>query len=209
METPYKVGLTGGIGCGKTLVSNMFSDHGVPVIDADEISRNLTRNDPEIQTSLLNCFGPDITGNDAIIDRKRLRELVFSDKNLMRKLESILHPRVYQIIREKTRQIHSPYCILSIPLLVETGQMDMVDTVLVVDCPVSLQVSRVKSRDGLTTEEINRIIASQASRQARLNVANDVIVNDGNENKVLLAVRKLDKKYTDLATKTGMSGKLS
>lgn len=209
MAGPYKVGLTGGIGSGKTLVSNMFSGLGVPVIDADEISRNLTLNDPDIQASLLDYFGPEITGNDTRIDRKRLKELVFSDDNRRKQLEEIIHPRVYDIIRDKIRHIQAPYCILSVPLLVETGQTGMVDAVLVVDCPVSLQIARVKQRDGLAAEEINRIIASQASRQARLDMANDVIVNDGDEDKVLQNVIRLDKKYTTLANRTGATGKLS
>ena len=178
MPKPYKVGLTGGIGSGKSQVAGLFSKLGIAVIDADTIARELTVPGSPINKQIIDLFDNDIIDTSGSLDRKKLREHIFSDYEARKKLESILHPHVFDVINRKISDITSTYCILSIPLLLETGSQHMVDTVLVVDCPVSLQIERVTKRDGLSVEDVNKIIGTQISRTDRLNAANEVIKNE-------------------------------
>jgi dephospho-CoA kinase len=201
MGRPYKVGLTGGIGSGKSLVSNLFANLGVTVIDADDIVRELTGPDSPVLKEVIDVFGRDIIDESGRLNRQKLRDLIFTDPDSKSRLEAILHPRVFESINSKSGNITSTYCVLSIPLLLETGSQDMVDTVLVVDCPVSLQVERVSRRDGLSSQAIQRIIASQFPREDRLKAADEVIVNDGDENKLSDQVMQYHLEYLNRAKK--------
>jgi dephospho-CoA kinase len=172
-----KVGLTGGIGCGKTTVSNLFTELNIPVIDADNIAHQLVEPGQPALLEIGNVFGNEILNLDGSLNRHHLRDVVFSDSQQKQKLETILHPLVFAAMQEKIDQLDSPYCIVSLPLLFETRKTDFVDRILVIDCPVENQIERVKRRDGLDDARIRPIIDSQVSREYRLQHADDVIDN--------------------------------
>jgi dephospho-CoA kinase len=196
MTRPYKVGLTGGIGSGKSLVSELFSRLGVPVLDADDIVRELSVPGSPVMDEIINIFGNNIIDTSGNLNRSKLRHQIFSDEGLRNRLESIIHPHVFDMLNSKISEITSSYCILSIPLLLETGSQEFVDTILVIDCPVSLQVDRVCKRDGLSVQEVNNIINTQIPRVDRLDAANEVIVNDGDLKKVSDKVMELHLDYS-------------
>jgi len=174
-----KIGLTGGIGSGKSTVAKLFQQLGIPVIDADLIAHQLVRPGQPALGALVTEFGPAILTSKGELDRSRLRELIFHDHTAKTRLESILHPAVFAEMHRRATGLQTPYCILAIPLLIETNAQSMVDRILVIDCPERLQIERVKRRDGLDESLIKRILASQASRQERLAHAHDIIVNEG------------------------------
>ncbi len=176
-----RVGLTGGIGSGKTLVSNLFAELGIPVVDADEISRELTATpDAAGSRAIRDRFGPDFFLADGQLDRRKLRETVFTEPRRLRELEAILHPLVRNRIGRELDRLEReghPYCIVSIPLLIEAGMDDLVDRIIVVDAPESLQLERVIKRDASSADETRKILSRQASREARLAHADHVIDN--------------------------------
>jgi dephospho-CoA kinase len=195
MSKPYRVGLTGGIGSGKSQVSNQFLQLGIPVIDADNIVHELTTTNVSVINEIKKAFKKNVLDSTGKLDRNILRTLIFSDDVAKVKLESILHPLVYETINGKIKDITATYCILSIPLLLETGATSMVDTVLVVDCPVPLQIERVCKRDRLSSEQVKNIINAQTSRQERLLAANEVILNDQDLNDLTNQVKTLHINY--------------
>ncbi len=195
-----KVGLTGGIGCGKTTVAKIFAQLNIPVIDADEIAHRLVAIGQPALAQIHQEFGADILSPDGSLNRKKLGELIFSDPKQKQKLESILHPLVYQAIEAELRLLNAPYCIISIPLLFETNMSHFVDRILVVDCAVETQIERVRSRDNLTVERIQSIIDSQASRNFRIEQADDLIENSGTDDKLAERVKKLHNLYLSLST---------
>jgi dephospho-CoA kinase len=195
-----KVGLTGGIGCGKTTIAKMFAQLAMPVIDADEISRQLVAIGQPALAQILQEFGADILCQDGSLNRNKLGELIFSDIKQKQKLESILHPLVYQAIQAELEQLTAPYCIICIPLLFETNMSHFVDRVLVVDCPVELQIERVKKRDNLTIERIKSIIDSQIARSIRIEKADDLIENFNTDDKLAERIKKLHNLYLSLST---------
>jgi dephospho-CoA kinase len=175
---PLKIGLTGGIASGKTTVSNSFAKLGVPVIDADVIARALVEPGQPALELIIQTFGPEIINTTCRLNRAKLRQQIYADKLERQRLEAILHPRIKKTMQEQIARLREPYCLLSIPLLLETGMLDIVDRVLVVDCPPALQRQRLKARDGVNPKEIEQIIKAQATREARLAIANEVIYND-------------------------------
>lgn len=199
MNAPLCVGFTGGIGSGKTVVSTMFEELGVPVIDADVISRNVTRKNGLAFGPIIELFGLDLVSESGELQRDRLRELIFEDDSRRKQLESIIHPLVREEINRRINEVSYPYCIVSIPLLLETGRPEDFDRILIVDVPRELQISRVCERDQVKPEDVEKIIASQADRQARLEVADDVILNDGDLESAKEKVCSLHKKYLRLA----------
>lgn len=203
METspprPLRVGLTGGIGSGKSTVSEYFARLGVPVIDADRIARALVEPGAPGLAQVVAAFGPGILDRAGRLDRARLRRIVFADPDRRRELESILHPLVRREIQERLQACSGSYCIVSIPLLLETGQADLVDRVLVVDSPEELQRSRIAARPGWTAEDADAAIRSQAPREDRLRAADDVIVNDADLPSLQQAVERLHARYLALS----------
>lgn len=174
-----KVGLTGGIGAGKTVASDYFEKLGVPVIDTDVIARELvTPGSPALQ-DIIAAFGKSVLTDRNELDRKSLGREVFSDPSKKAQLESILHPRIKREALRRVQQCDAPYCVLVIPLLIETDFVDLVDKVLVIDAPASKRVDWVTRRDGLSQSEVNKRLDAQTSRQERLARADYVIVNDG------------------------------
>ncbi len=195
-----RIGLTGGIGSGKTTVCRLFAEQGVPIIDADLIAHQLVVPGTEALQHIVDLFGEQILSVDGELDRGALRAAVFSDETSRFALEAILHPRIRQAMNDAARQQTSPYCILAIPLLLETGQQTSVDRILVVDTSEELQISRVLSRDHRTEEETRRIIASQISRQQRLKAADDIIHNSSDSNSLARQVAALHQHYLMIST---------
>lgn len=196
-ELPLRIGLTGGIAGGKTTVSNQFAQLGVPIIDADIIAHQLVKPDQPAFKLILQAFGPEMLQNDGTLNRAKLRQQIFADSEQRQRLEAILHPRIRQMMLDQVAQLRDPYCLLSIPLLLETQQLDLVDRVLVVDCPPKLQRQRLLNRDGFSTAEIEQILAAQANRKARLAIANDVIYNDSDLDNLQKQVLALHQWYSE------------
>lgn len=197
-----RIGLTGGIGSGKSTVAGMFAEHGVPVIDADDIARELVVPHQPAYGKIIEAFGRAIVDGDGNIDRARLRQQVFDDPGLRRDLEAILHPRVREEIECRSEGLDAPYCVIVIPLLIEAEQRDLVDRVLVVDIEEEQQVLRVSARSELSEDEIRKIIAAQIDRDARLRYADDVILNDSDLESLKAKVDQLHKRYLSLARRS-------
>jgi len=194
-----KIGLTGGIGCGKSTVARIFEQLKTPVIDADEIAHQLVAIGQPALAQIQQDFGICVFKPDGSLDRKKLSEIVFSDPKQKQKLESILHPLVYQFIQAKIKQLNTPYCIICIPLIFETNMTHLVDRILVVDCSIETQIQRVRKRDNMTIERIQSIIDSQVSRAFRKAHTNDLIDNSVTDDRLAEEVKKLHNLYLSLS----------
>ena len=194
-----KIGLTGGIGSGKSTVTQIFSDLKIPIIDADIIAHQLVEPGKPAIKAIAKQFGQQILTDQGTLNRKQLKEIIFSDPEQKKTLEQILHPLVFAEMESQIKQLSSPYCILSIPLLLETQMQDFVDRILVIDCPVEVQLERVKNRDQLNIETIKSIIASQVPREQRRQAADDIIINDADTQALAEQVKKLHNLYLSLA----------
>ena len=199
MANTLRIGLTGGIASGKSTVADLFAQLGVPVLDTDLIARQIVEPAQPTLARVVEAFGPGVLGPDGRLDRPALRARVFSDPAARRRLEEILHPAIRAELARQSATAGGVYQVLVIPLLVEGGQVDTVDRVLVVDCPVETQLERLTARDGETAESALKIIASQASREARLAAADDVVVNAGRPEDLATQVASLDSRYRSLA----------
>ncbi len=190
-----RVGLTGGIASGKTTVSRLFARLGVPIIDTDVIARDVVAPGTPLLQRVDEELGPGLIGADGALQRRQLRERVFSDPDARRRLEELLHPAIRAEVARQSAQATGPYHILVIPLLVEGQGRIPVDRVLVVDCPEDLQIQRLQARDGSSAAQARAMLAAQASRAARLAAADDVIMNDGDPDRLEAAVSALHQKY--------------
>ncbi len=201
---PWIVGLTGGIGAGKTLASNAFADLGVPVIDTDLISHALTGPNGLAIPAIRERFGEEILDDVGQLDRTKMRTLIFSNAQKRQELESILHPLIAQVAMNSVAQhADAPYVILAVPLLTESPRwQEYCNRILVIDCDVQTQVERVMKRSGLTTQEAHAIIGSQASREARKAIANEVIVNETTPEYVTQQVTRLHDFYSQMAAQS-------
>lgn len=193
------IGLTGGIGCGKSTVTDLFKQKRVPVVDADEIAHAVVQPQQPTLALLQKTFGKHIIATDGSLDRSFLRELVFNDRVEKKKLEDILHPIIYKTMHDQLNKLDSPYGILSIPLLLETRHQDKVDRVLVIDCPEATQIKRVKARDNLNEKMIDSIMKSQCTRSFRLQHADDVLNNNTNLETLGKRVQKLHDFYLQMS----------
>ncbi len=197
-----RIGLTGGIGSGKSVVCNIFRELGVPIIDSDEIARSVVQAGSPVLQQIKHEFGNDILLPDGSLDRSRMRELVFSDERKRQKLEALLHPLIRAEMEEQIATISAPYVILAIPLLLEKGWQQYLDRIVVVDCSESQQIERACARDNSTNDLITRIIASQISREERLAAADDIIDNSGQLSSLYEQVRGLHHAYLHLTERT-------
>ena len=196
----WTVGLTGGIGSGKSAVAERFAKRGVAVVDTDAIAHELTAPGGGAMAAIRDAFGPDYVAADGALDRARMRSAAFGDPALRKRLESILHPMIRAESDRRIREAASAYAVLAIPLLVESGvDRNRMQRVLVVDCAQDVQVARVMRRSGLAEDEVRRIIAAQASRDRRLAAADDVLDNSGTLEELEPKVESLHRHYLALA----------
>lgn len=199
---PLCIGITGGIGSGKSLAADEFERLGAAVIDTDRIARELVDPGQAALAEIVERFGAGILTADGTLDRKKLREKVFANPTDRYTLEEILHPKIRALATAGADACEAAYCILVIPLLAENAQDYPLDRVLVIDSPEDLQRRRVAQRDGLSEAEIDDILAAQAGRSERLAIADDIIVNDGNPEELRSAIAQLHKRYLALANDT-------
>ena len=175
----FVVGLTGGIGSGKSTVADLFAAHGVPLVDPDVIAHHITAPHGIAMPQIAAEFGDSFVAADGSLDRARMRTLAFSDEGARKRLEGITHPLIRAETEREQREAQGPYVIVVVPLLVESGNWKTrVNRVLTVDCSVETQIARVMSRNGFSREQVLAIIARQATREARLAAADDIINND-------------------------------
>jgi dephospho-CoA kinase len=197
---PFTVAITGGIASGKSVVEQRFKALGVPVCDADYAARVVVEPGSEGLAAIVTAFGSGVLDAQGRLDRPAMRQRVFADPAARKTLEAIVHPRVRQWMLEHARSAKGPYVMLSIPLLAENiGHYRWVDRIAVVDVPEAVQVQRLMARDGIDEALANRILASQASRSARLALADDVIDNGGPETALDAQVAVLHQRYLELA----------
>ena len=196
---PYVVGVTGGIGSGKSTVCEEFAALGAPVIDTDQVAREVVAPGTPGLAALVAAFGQDILNDQGELDRRRMRQQVFANPALRQQLEAILHPLIRTGTQEKIDAAGYPYCLVCIPLLVERGGVNRVDRVLVIDVPEAVQIARVIARDELTASEAAAIMQSQASREQRAAVANDVLENSGPLSALRPQIAALHARYLQLA----------
>ncbi|MBN3758642.1 dephospho-CoA kinase [Paraburkholderia sp. Tr-20389] len=197
----FAVGLTGGIGSGKSTVADLFAKRGVTLVDTDVIAHRVTAPNGLAMPAIAAEFGASFVAEDGSLDRGRMRALVFSDENARKRLEAITHPLIRAETERQRQQAAGPYVIVVVPLLVESGSWKTrVNRVLTVDCSVETQIERVMRRNAFTREQVLAIIARQATREARLAAADDVIVNDARSLEQLdVDVDQLHRTYVSLA----------
>ncbi|MES2626513.1 MAG: dephospho-CoA kinase [Pseudomonadota bacterium] len=205
-QRPYIVGLTGGIGSGKTTVTNMFRSIGIEVIDADEVSRSLLTPGSFAVAELTRHFGNEILNADDSLNRAALRELIFSDRAARHWTDDLLHPLIREAIGSLIRNSSNGWLVLSAPLLLESNAYGFVDRILVVDSPEQLQIERSRLRDATDVAHIERIMAAQLSRTARLATADDIINNDGDLAHLQRQVEKLKSFYEEQANARHQAG---
>ncbi len=193
-----KIGLTGGIGSGKSTACEIFSEFGVPVIDADIIAHRLVKPGLPALQAIVNEFGEGIITNDGSLDRKKLRDLIFTNETDRKKLENILHPAIYNEIAHETKCLLSKYCIIALPLLIETGASKVIDRILVINSPRELQLTRASIRDNVSKSDIEAIMHSQISPDDQLSAADDIINNDGDIDNLRRQICDLHRFYTSI-----------
>lgn len=199
MKPRLIIGLTGGIGSGKTTVSGLFAEQGVAVIDADVAAREVTAPGQAAVQEIAVEFGAELVDGAGELDRAKLREIVFASAEKRGRLEGILHPRISAQMDEQLAQARGPYCVLCVPLLFETGRDYGVDRVLVVDAPEALQIERALQRDGSSRATIEGILGAQINRHERLARADDVIDNDSDLFSLRGRVAALHQDYLEVA----------
>ena len=193
------VGLTGGIGSGKSAAAQHFARLGVPIIDTDLIARQLVEPGQVALTEITQQFGHEVLTSDGQLNRAILRQLIFTDSSKRQTLEAILHPRIRAEMLRQASLLNASYTIFVIPLLVEAEQRPLVNRVLVVDCDDEIRRQRLKQRDQMNDTDITRAFAAQASRTQRLTIADEIINNDGDIHQLLRQVEQLHHHYTQLA----------
>ncbi len=196
----FTIALTGGIGTGKTTISNLFSKLHVPIIDTDIIAREIVEPGKTALKSIVGLFGDEILTDNNTLDRKKLARIIFQYNKKKNALENLLHPLIYDEIQRRINVLDNDYCIIVIPLLYETGNIERFDRVLVIDSPPEKQISRTMQRDNIEQHNVEAIMKNQVPREVRLTIADDVIQNDDDSIQSLEEqVKLLHKKYSVLA----------
>jgi dephospho-CoA kinase len=194
------VGLTGGIAAGKSTATAFFQDRGVPVVDADEVARDVVAPGTPGLAAIVAAFGPPALTEHGELDRRRMRERVFADPAERRRLEAILHPLIRDEIARRLQLTQAPYCILAVPLLIESPPLRaLVQRVLVIDVPVEVQAARLMQRDGMTPAQCEAMLGAQATRSARLEAADDVVDNATDINALHRQLERVHARYLKLA----------
>ncbi|MCW8888107.1 MAG: dephospho-CoA kinase [Gammaproteobacteria bacterium] len=196
---PLIVGLTGGIGSGKTTICEEFSLLGVPIINADHIAKDVVAKGQPALHDLTRHFGPQILNMDGSLNRSELRTIIFRDQQQRAYVEKLLHPLILRQIREQAESFDTPYVIVEIPLLIEAGWQQQVDQILVIDLPEELQIKRLQQRNGLDHLMIERIMASQLTRSKRIEYADQVIDNSGDPGELSKIVSNLHHQFLQLS----------
>ncbi|MFU8837104.1 MAG: dephospho-CoA kinase [Thiohalomonadaceae bacterium] len=194
-----RVGLTGGIGSGKSTACAYFQAEGVPVVDTDQIARQLLQPGQPLLSQVLKVFGPEYQNEQGKLNRAALREKVFGSPAQLARLEGLLHPAIRQSVHQQLQTLQAAYVIIAIPLLVEKGWQGEVDRVLVVDCDEALQLHRASQRDHCDPAAIRQLMRFQSSRQQRLAAADDIIHNDGSTESLRQQVQALHLRYLKMA----------
>ena len=201
-SNPFVVVLTGGIAAGKTAVSDLFARRDVPVIDTDQIAHEIVEPGQPALKQITEAFGPEFLGADGHLDRRKMRNAIFTNPQHKARLEGILHPAIVAEADRCIAQTEAPWCILVVPLLRETSLLPSIDRVLVVDVEESVQIERVMARDKISQQQAQSILAAQTSRRQRLALADDILDNSGSLEQLKTAVNELQRKYTTLASST-------
>lgn len=196
----FVIGLTGGIASGKSAVADRFTSHGIAIVDTDQLAREVVEPGTAGLSELIEAFGPEVLDGSGRLDRRRLRDMVFSEETARERLNAIVHPRVRELAMQRLAQAASEYALLVVPLLVEGGLAGAVDRILVVDVPEQTQVRRVMARDDVSRQQARSILAAQASREQRLAAADDVIDNDTTLASLHAQVDALHQRYLAMAT---------
>jgi len=189
------IGLTGGIGSGKTAVSDTFKSLGIDIVDADVSSRRVVEKGQPALDAIRAHFGDDVLDSGNNLDRAKLREIIFNNSKERAWLEKLLHPKIAENIKDQLENSESPYCVLVSPLLLETEQKSYCSFVLVVDVPEESQIARTAKRDGVSEEQVKNIISAQIDREKRLEQADEIIINDGSMEDLKEKVMVLHAKY--------------
>ncbi len=190
-----KIGITGGIGSGKSTAAKYFAELGIEIIDADKIAHELTAINTPCANKIITHFGNKVLNKDGTLNRKYLRKIIYQDPKQKKWLEALLHPIIYAQMRARIKKVKSPYCVLIIPLLFETHAKNIVDRVLVIDSPEELQIERTLKREQISETELKKIFSAQISRTKRLAQADDIIYNDKSLHSLKRQVQKLHEKY--------------
>ena len=203
---PFCVGVTGGIGSGKSRTAALFGELGADVVDTDDISHEITAAGGSAMPAIIKAFGATVAAADGSMDRAAMRRLVFEKPDARKQLENILHPQIRERARNRVMASTAPYVLLVVPLLLETGAYrDLIRRILVIDCDESLQIRRAMQRSNLTEDAVRAIMAVQLPRRQRLAGADDVIRNDGDIAELRAQVTALHQQYLKLAA-NGSSG---
>ncbi|WP_061014203.1 dephospho-CoA kinase [Photobacterium leiognathi] len=194
------IGLTGGIGSGKTTVANLFADtYGIDIIDADIVAREVVEPNTFGLNAIIEKCGKEILLEDGTLNRAKLRDAIFSQPKLKTWLNNLLHPLIREKMQQDINQSQSPYCLLVVPLMVENNLQTMTHRLLVVDVDEQVQIQRAQQRDNVSIEQIKNILASQASREQRLDAADDVITNNGDNKALVSQVEQLHLQYLKMS----------
>jgi len=199
-QYPYVVAVTGGIGSGKTYVCDMFyKQFGIAVIDADVIAKLLVEQGKPCLQDIIREFGASVLNNDNTLNRNALKSIVFSDESKRKTLETITHPKIRKEMSNQIKAVKMPYCLVSVPLVAESERRETFDRILVVDCSEKEQLERVMNRDLLKKENVLAIMNAQATREARLKIADDIIDNSSKQNSLPAEIQRLHVFYSQLA----------
>lgn len=197
---PYVVAMTGGIASGKSTVSDLFGELGVPIVDTDLIARELVEPGQPLLASIVSALGKELLDAYGRLKRRKLREMIFASPETRATLEKIMHPRIIQEAEERILALDVPYCLLVIPLLAESGQRASIDRVLVIDADTESRIQRLMKRDDMSREQVMAALSAQASREMRLAIADDVIDNTGDIGELAAQVATLHQRYLALST---------
>ena len=200
MKSNLYIGLSGGIASGKTIVSDEFSSLGADIIDTDIIARELIFPGSETLNKIVSVFGENVLQDDGNLNRKLMRQIIFSEKDKKITLEKIMHPKIQNEVKLKIQSASGQYQIIVVPLLLQSPILDFVDRVLIIDCNEKIQINRLMNRDNISEELAKKMIENQSKREERLAIADDVILNEGHLEEIKLEVKKLNDFYIKISS---------